>query len=491
MNNKNILKNLKDHIYNLLKEEPLIKEIINTLKSANAKAYLIGGATRDLLSNLILKKNEDHKLDLKDIDIEVHDITLEKLALVLKKFGPVDYIGKSFGVLKLHNLNVDWSLPRTDKSGRKPEVTIDPYMDIKEALRRRDLTINAIAIDLINMDVIDPFNGIADIKNNILRSPDINFFKEDPLRFYRVMQFISRFQMYPDDQLNNICKTMDINNISIERIEQEFKKLLLKSKYPSLGIRWLKDIDKLQRILPELYSTINTIQDPEWHPEGSVFEHLMQALDSSSSLTYDNHEEKLTIMLATLCHDLGKVTTTIFKDGHIRSPGHAMAGVLPTKNMLKRIVLNKKLIKTAAVLVKCHMRPGQLINSQATLSAYKRLAVDLSVESAGHANIKMLLKLAIADQRGRNPKSHIPLNIRVEWVDRFKEKVEKANIFHEPEKPILTGRDMQDIIEPGPQMGKILKFAYNIQLNQNIKDKDQLKKLVLQELKKESKSLIL
>lgn len=467
------MKKLKNYILNTFYKNNIIRNILVSLNSAKAKVFLVGGAVRDLfLKDNILKDN-------KDLDIEIHNLNLKELSEILKKFGTVDYIGKSFGVLKLHNLNVDWSLPRTDSSGRKPQVSIDPYLDIKQALKRRDLTINAIAINLLNFELIDPFNGLQDIENKILRSPDINFFKEDPLRFYRVMQFISRFQMYPDKELNNLCKSMDISKVSKERIEQEFIKLLLKSSIPSLGLRWLKDIGRLKEILPELYDTIDIEQDPKWHPEGSVFEHLMQSLDCSANLKYKDQNEKLVVMLAALTHDLGKVKTTIFKDGHIRSPGHATVGSVLAKNMLNRITDNKRLINTVSVLVKAHMRPGQLINSDAKIAAYKRLALDLDSQSLKNANINMLLKLAISDQLARNPDSHKPLSYKIRWIEEFKNKVKEAQILDNPEKEIIKGRDILDLVKPGPEMGKILKFAYQLQLSKNIKDKNLLKKLII------------
>src|SRR5205085_717907 len=127
---------------------------------------------------------------------------------------------------------------RIDSAGRKPQVTVMD-MPIDVALRRRDLTMNAMAIDLAEMVLHDPLNGAEDIRMKTLRSPDPSFFTQDPLRFYRVMQFIGRFEMYPDAALQELCKQMDIANISRERIEMEFNKLLLQSKQPSSGIRWL------------------------------------------------------------------------------------------------------------------------------------------------------------------------------------------------------------------------------------------------------------
>ena len=214
---RNVTK-LKQTIEQLIAQHSLIGPIRDKILEMGACAYLVGGAVRDSILGL----------PVKDIDIEVHGLSLEKLGELLGAFGPVSYVGKSFGVLKLHGTDMDWSLPRTDTSGRKPVVHIDPSMDINEALRRRDLTMNAMAIDLATGELIDPFHGLADMEQRTLRSPDVSFFQDDPLRFYRVMQFIGRFEMYPDDALEALCKNMDISTVSTERIEDEFEKLLLK-----------------------------------------------------------------------------------------------------------------------------------------------------------------------------------------------------------------------------------------------------------------------
>ena len=192
-------------------------------RSSGMKTYLVGGAVRDLLLNL----------SIKDVDIEVYNLQPEVVEKILRQFGPVSLVGKVFGVFRVHGLDVDWSLPRADSPGRKPEVKIDPFMSYHNAFVRRDLTINAMGIDLSTSELIDPFNGVHDVKKKILRSPDTRFFIQDPLRFYRVMQFIGRFEMVPDEKLDTLCSRMDISDVSRERIEQEFKKLLLKSVRPS------------------------------------------------------------------------------------------------------------------------------------------------------------------------------------------------------------------------------------------------------------------
>ncbi len=88
---------------------------------------------------------------------------------------------------------------------------------------------------------------------------------------------IARFTLYPDDMLQALCRSMSVADVSRERIELEFEKMLLQSEFPSRGIRWLKEIGRLAEVLPELAATVGVEQDPRWHPEGDVFEHSMQA----------------------------------------------------------------------------------------------------------------------------------------------------------------------------------------------------------------------
>lgn len=239
---------------------PKVVSIAQALHQAGARVFLVGGAVRDLLLG-----NQP-----KDLDIEVQNISLPELENILKKFGPVSTVGKSFGVLRVHGVDVDWSLPRSDTSGRKPTVTVDPFMDIKQAFARRDLTINAMGIDLHSFELVDPFNGQKDLQEKKLRATDPQFFVEDPLRFFRVMQFVARFQMFPDKELNELCRSMDLSGVSRERIDQECAKWLLKSKKPSLALDWLESIGRLQDIFPEVAALKGVEQEPHWHPEGDV-----------------------------------------------------------------------------------------------------------------------------------------------------------------------------------------------------------------------------
>lgn len=462
-----IISNLQNGIDKILKKSPILRDIVHAINEHHGRALLVGGAVRDIFLGR----------ESKDIDIEVHGIALETLEQILKTQGPVSTVGKSFGVLRLHNLDVDWSLPRTDSVGRKPTVAIDPNMSFSQAFERRDLTINAMGIDMVTKELIDPFDGQKDLERGVLRAPNTQTFVEDPLRFYRVMQMIGRFGMYPDDALQALCRTMPIDVVSRERIELEFEKLLLQSERPSLGIRWLRDVGRLAEILPELAATIGIVQDPRWHPEGDVFEHTMQAVDAAAVIAkiYDDRHKACVLLYAALCHDLGKTHTTQVTDTGITSHGHELVGVDDARAMLKRITEHSALSAAVLKLVRHHMSPVLFVKEGAKPPAYKRLANKLAPETT----IALLADLAYADIRGRNQSAQEPLTCAVPELVTFLERAEQANVRNAQEEPLLKGRDLIDVIKPGKQMGRLLDRAYEIQIDEGIIDKDELKKRVL------------
>ena len=460
--------NIQSDLIKVLKEYEPLGMIVKKINENGGRALLVGGAVRDLVLGL----------PVKDLDIEVQNISLEELENILQTFGVVSLVGKSFGVLRLHGLDVDWSLPRKDSKGRKPEVIIDSHMSIEDAFSRRDLTINAMGIDLKTFELIDPFGGFNDLERGILRATDKDKFIEDPLRFYRVMQFISRFEMVPDEQLNEICKNMDISKVSVERIEAEFEKLMLKSHMPSLGIRWLKDIGRLKEVLPEVGDIVGIPQDESWHPEGEVFEHTMQCLDAVALMDYPDDKQKLAAMYAVLCHDLGKVKTTEKIGGRWKSLGHSKEGEKLSKNLLRHITRNKDLMEAVRKLVKYHMSPTQFVASGSKLPAYKRLAKKLAPD----VTLELLAKVALSDKQGRNPIKGAPLKKDFPFIKKFLDKAREAKVEKIPEPPVLLGRDLMDVVEPGPKMGELLKEAYELQIEQGISDKEKLKQMILDKL---------
>lgn len=240
---------------------PIILDIIfEKLNMHGIKPVIVGGYVRDYLL----------KNDSKDIDIELYNVkNIDHVENILKDFGSVNEVGKAFSVIKLNigDLDLDFSLPRMDSKvspgHRGFKITTDSHLDFKTATSRRDFTINAIGYDVIEHKLLDPFGGIEDLTNKQLKAVDLNKFAEDPLRVFRAIQFASRFELEIDEKLLHLCKIMVQNNqlsfLSKERIFAELEKLLLKSKNPSSGFVFLKNIG-----LFKMFDEFNTLSHEEF-----------------------------------------------------------------------------------------------------------------------------------------------------------------------------------------------------------------------------------
>jgi tRNA nucleotidyltransferase (CCA-adding enzyme) len=188
----------------------------------------------------------------------------------------VDYVGKNFGILKIHNLGVDITVPRIEEkigeTHRAFSVTEGTNMAIPTAASRRDFTMNALYFDISSGELIDEFGGRSDIDNKLLRHTSGKF-AEDPLRVLRAMQFAARFDMSVAEATVKVSSELTCDNISPERILGEWKKLLLLGKTPSMGLRFLRACGWL-KYFPEINNMVGCMQNPIRHPEGDVFEHI-------------------------------------------------------------------------------------------------------------------------------------------------------------------------------------------------------------------------
>jgi hypothetical protein len=144
---------------------------------------------------------------------------------------------------------------------------------------------------------------------------------------------------------------------------------------------------------------------------------------------------------------------------------------------LRRITEKTAIIDAVKKLVKYHMQPTQLVVGKAGAAAYKRLAHKLAPDVTMH----MLGDLCLADKRGRNPESHEPLKTSDEHIVAFIKKAQQAQVIHKAEKPLLLGRDLLEQVGVGPKLGELVKKAYELQIDEGITDKQELKKRVLQE----------
>ncbi len=419
---------------------------------AGGRALYVGGWVRDRL----LGRGS------KDVDIEVYGIEADRLRALLAEIGPVNTVGQSFTVYKVGG--VDVSLPRTEsKQGRGHRgfvVTGDPSMPVEEAARRRDFTVNAIAWDPRRDEYIDPFGGRADLAARRLRVVDPATFGDDSLRVLRGVQLAARFELAADDATARLCRAIALDDLPAERIRGEVDKLLLQARRPSIGLDLALDLGVVDRLFPELRALVGCPQDPEWHPEGDVWVHTLMVVDQARARIDDlDPPQRLTLMLAALCHDLGKPATTEFIDGRIRSRGHEEAGVPPTRAFLDRLDVHTlagyDVRRQVLGLVAHHLKPGMWRRAPQPVGdgAFRRLARKVDLE--------LLALLSAADCLGRT--RDFDCAATMDW---FLDRARALGVEHEGPAPLLLGRHVLQLgLPPGPEIGRILKAVYERQID--------------------------
>ena len=430
--------------------DPGSVEIAEAVRDAGGRAVVVGGWVRDHLLGV----------GSKDIDIEVFGLGAERLEALLAGFGKVYTVGRAFGVFRVGGIDADFSLPRRDSkrgSGHRGfDVAPDPSLDFAEAARRRDLTVNSIGIDPLTGEVLDPHGGRRDLERRMLRATDPAHFSEDPLRGLRVAQLAARLEMAPDQELIVLCQALDLSELSGERVFDEFRKLLLRAAKPSLGFKVLEDTGLL-RFFPELDALRGVPQDPEWHPEGDVWVHTLMALDTAASLRGGG--EALALMLAALCHDLGKPATTERIGGRVRSYRHDAEGVAPTRALLGRMRAPGALIDQVAALVEHHLAPALFIKNRTTAKGYRRLARKL--ERAG-VSIELLVRVARSDHLGRTTEDAIAG--RFDAGDAFLAAARAHCVERTAPRDVVLGRHLIERgLQPGPGFAPILDRCREIQ----------------------------
>jgi len=447
----------------------ILKIISIQLAEQNAKAIIVGGSVRDHFL----------KLPSKDIDIEVYGLSsLEQLEKILSQYGSVNFVGKSFGVLKFvyKGMEYDFSFPRTEakiaQGHRGFDVKIDGNLSFKEASKRRDFSMNALGYDIEAEQFLDPFDGLEDIKAKQLRHIDDVTFMEDPLRVYRAIQFCARFDLTLDKESFSLCNQMVeqgmLEELPKERVYEEWEKLLLKAPKPSSGFELMRELGILN-YFPELYALIDVPQSPKWHPEGNVWIHTLMGVDVMATLCrsqcMENDKQKLKFMFAILCHDLGKAThTTIEESGRIRAIGHDVAGLELTKSLLYRLTNEYDFIESILPFVEHHLKPSLFYANAAKDAAFRRLAMKVNIEE--------LVLVAKADFLGRTTKEALAGIYEAGiWMI---EKAKCLEVKNTPLKPLIQGRDLIELgIEPSPKFKEILDVIYFEQLEGKVLKKDE------------------
>ena len=399
-------------------------KIAGDIRDAGGRAFLVGGWVRDALLGKACR----------DYDIEVYDMAQDALVPILSKYGRTNLVGKAFGVIHLamKGLSLDFSFPRTEsKVGyghRGFVVHTDEKLSFKEAALRRDFTINAMGMELPELVLCDPYGGIDDLKAHVLRHVGPAF-AEDSLRILRGVQFASRFECTLAPETVELCRTLSLDDLSVERLFEEFKKWLLKPGKPSLGLRAFLDI-KLDGYFPEIRPF-----EGSWETLGGILD-SMAGLRDTSGLTESQAMEFA--FAALLC---GSPETSL--------------------KFLERITNETHLLKVVPPLLQALRGLDTAIAGDAP--ALRRLAVKLG-------GLKLLCLLVQCMPRVFYTRDSARDNTcDTDFATALYAKAADLDLLESAPQPYLTGKMLMDLgVKPGKQMGEIIKESFELQLDGKI-----------------------
>jgi tRNA nucleotidyltransferase (CCA-adding enzyme) len=431
-----------------------VQAVCVALRNEGGRPFLVGGGVRDYL----LGRSPT------DFDIEVYGLPADRVRAACAAVGRLDEVGAAFGVLKVTagGETIDVSLPRRDsKIGvghRDFAIGTDPFMAPEEAVRRRDFTVNALLMEPFTGEVVDLVGGRDDLRAGRLRAVDATLFGDDPLRALRACRLAAKLGFDVEPKSLALCAAQDLGSLPNERVGGEFVGLL-RAAEPGHGLRTLAAMDQL-RAFPELQATVGCPQHPIWHPEGDVWVHTVLTVEAMRALS-----DEPGLLLAALCHDLGKPATTErasagAKAGAWISYNHEPAGVEPTRRLLARLAVDKATTERVTTLVRLHLTPLHLFQNRQHVrpGTFRRLA--------RRVNLVDLATLARADMLGRGP------TLRdTDVADWFAANAKALDLTQGPPPPILMGRHLLALgVPPGPGMGAMLTRAYEAQLDGQFTD---------------------
>jgi poly(A) polymerase len=417
--------------------------VVHRLQEDGFTAYWAGGCVRDMLLKI-----EPHDYD---VATDAHPERVTEL------FPGASLVGKNFGVVvaPVNGINCEIATFRQDcdyLDGRRPERVV--FVTPREDAQRRDFTVNAMFYDPVSDELHDFVGGQQDLQSRLIRcvgEPEQRF-AEDHLRLLRAVRFAYRldFEIEPATAAAIRSQAAKIARISCERVRDELTRILTESRRSGDALLALERLGLLQVILPEVAAMRSQEQPPQFHPEGDVLAHTAIMLNQM-----DFRDPVLAF--AILFHDVGKPLTAFHDGERLRFHGHAERGAELTKKIMKRLRFSNQMIDDVTNCVKRHMRFMDV--QKMRKSTLRRLV--------GSPLFEIEQELHRVDCSS----SHGKLD-NYQYLQEARKAMEA-----EPVLPPqwLNGYDIKSLgVEAGPQIGKWLKLAYDMQLNGDVASREDL-----------------
>ncbi len=466
------MQSVAEAIANLEKtfESSLFAELGERFTAAGHEIALVGGPVRDAF----LGRRSP------DLDFTTTATPDEILQLIKPMVDAHWDIGREFGTIgaRIGDEHIEITTYRADKydaDSRKPEVAFGK--DLTEDLLRRDFTVNAMALRLPDKVFVDPFNGLRDLIDGVLRTPGKpeDSFSDDPLRMMRGARFVAQLELEIEPETFAAMASMAerIEIISAERIHDEFVKLM-KGKNPRLGLEVLVDSGLAALVLPELPAL--KLEVDEHHHHKDVFEHTLTVVDQAIDYEKDyGLEGDFVLRFAALMHDIGKpATRRLEPGGGVSFYHHDLVGAKLAKKRMQALRFDNDTIKAVCLLIELHLRFFGYSDQAWTDSAIRRY-----VRDAGDQLLR-LHALTRADVTTRNKRKADRLSHAYDDLEQ------RIAVIAEQEqlnamRPDLSGEDIMRILDlkPSREVGEAYNYLLELRIEEGPLGPDEAEKRLL------------
>ncbi|MFZ9283734.1 MAG: CCA tRNA nucleotidyltransferase [Candidatus Nanopelagicales bacterium] len=455
---------LRQALAEFIRISPITVELGKIFAEAGYELALVGGPVRDAFLGRLGN----------DLDLTTNATPEQILNLVSGWADSTWDVGARFGTIGINKNGYKLELTTYrsesyDAASRKPEVNFGDSLE--GDLGRRDFTINAMAIKLPSLEFVDLFDGLDDLANKVIRTPQTAelSFSDDPLRMLRAARFAAQLNFTVADDVISAMREMKsrLSIVSVERIRDEFNKLILGAK-PRLGLILLVETGLLELFLPEIPAL--QLAEDEHNRHKNIYEHSITVLEQAIELE-QTHEPKLEpdliLRLAALLHDIGKPKTRKFEDNRVTFHHHEVVGAKMTRKRMKELRYSNEEIDQVSLLVELHLRFHGFSGGEWTDSAVRRYVTDAADQ------LLRLHKLTRADSTTRNARKAQALQLSYNTLEqRIAELMaqEELNAI----RPDLDGNEIMQILnlKPGPEVGAAYKHMLEVRLEQGPLTKD-------------------